>query len=92
MLQLSFQEYVNIEDDDEYSQWESHNALQILESDIGVIDPTNVKLVSTPRHSIKWILVTILLLIYFWAFGSSFCQFGRNTTLLFIASTLYMIE
>lgn len=47
------QEYVNIEDNDEFSQWESHHALTVLEHDIKDVDPTKVKLVSSHHHFIK---------------------------------------
>ncbi|XP_021306194.1 uncharacterized protein LOC8072946 isoform X5 [Sorghum bicolor] len=41
-------EYVNMEDQEEYEEWESHNALEILESGIASIDTTNVKLFFLP--------------------------------------------
>ncbi|RCV20733.1 hypothetical protein SETIT_4G080800v2 [Setaria italica] len=37
-------EYVNIEEDEEFSQWESHQALAVLQRDIGDLDATKVKL------------------------------------------------
>lgn len=47
VIQLHIQEYVNIEEDEDFSQWESHQALPLLQRDIGDLDPTKVKLVST---------------------------------------------
>ncbi|XP_002450520.2 uncharacterized protein LOC8076785 isoform X5 [Sorghum bicolor] len=41
-------EYVNMEDQEEYEEWEFHNALEILESGIASIDTTNVKLFFLP--------------------------------------------
>ncbi|RLM54265.1 hypothetical protein C2845_PM10G10430 [Panicum miliaceum] len=37
-------EYINIEEDEDFSQWESPQALAILQRDIGDVDPTKVKL------------------------------------------------
>ncbi|CAD6239401.1 unnamed protein product [Miscanthus lutarioriparius] len=39
-------EYVNMEDEEEFEQWEFQTALEILESDIAAVDTTNVKLFS----------------------------------------------
>ncbi|RLN17154.1 hypothetical protein C2845_PM02G17990 [Panicum miliaceum] len=36
--------YINIEEDEDFSQWESPQALAVLQRDIGDVDPTKVKL------------------------------------------------
>ncbi|RCV18523.1 hypothetical protein SETIT_3G307500v2 [Setaria italica] len=41
-------EYVNIEEDEEFSQWKSHQALAVLQRDIGDLDATKVKLFLLP--------------------------------------------
>ncbi|CAD6247341.1 unnamed protein product [Miscanthus lutarioriparius] len=41
-------EYVNMEDEEEFEEWQFHNALEILESDIAAVDTTNVKLFFLP--------------------------------------------
>nr|TKW10860.1 hypothetical protein SEVIR_6G195700v2 [Setaria viridis] len=40
--------YVNIEEDEDFSQWESHQALVVLQRDIEDLDPTKVKLFLLP--------------------------------------------
>ncbi|XP_039828910.1 uncharacterized protein LOC120690347 isoform X3 [Panicum virgatum] len=42
------QEYVNIEEDEDFSQWDSPPALAILQRDIMHVDPTKVKLFFLP--------------------------------------------
>jgi len=54
-----------MEDEEEFEEWQFHNALEILESDIAAVDTTNVKLVSITSHSMKCILITVSLLISF---------------------------
>ncbi|RLM74816.1 hypothetical protein C2845_PM15G09120 [Panicum miliaceum] len=41
-------EYVNIEEDEDISQWEAHEAIPILQRDIEDVDPTKVKLFLLP--------------------------------------------
>lgn len=65
-----------MEDEDEYSQWDSHKALEILESDIAGFDTPNVKLVSITSHSIKCILIKVSLLIYLWLLAVLFADYG----------------
>lgn len=65
-----------MEDQEEYEEWESHNALEILESGIASIDTTNVKLVSITSHSIKCIIITVSLLISFWTLAVLFADYG----------------
>ena len=65
-----------MEDEEEFEQWEFHNALEILESDIAVVDTTNVKLVSITSHSMKCILITVSLLISFWELAVLFADYG----------------
>jgi hypothetical protein len=45
-IQWHIQEYVNIEEDEDISHWESPQALAILQRDIEDVDPNKVKLVS----------------------------------------------
>jgi len=65
-----------MEDEEEFEQWEFHNALEILESDIAAVDTTNVKLVSITSHSMKCILITVSLLISFWELAVLFADYG----------------
>ncbi|XP_039777861.1 uncharacterized protein LOC120645161 isoform X1 [Panicum virgatum] len=47
-LSLEIGEYVNIEEDEDFSQWDSPPALAILQRDIEHVDPTKVKLFFLP--------------------------------------------
>jgi hypothetical protein len=73
--QLYIQEYINIEEDEDFSQWEPHQALAVLQRDIGDIDPTKVKLVSSIfsrlPHDLKLIVSSLTLPL---VMNSSFCQ------------------
>jgi len=64
-----------MEDEEEFEEWQFHNALEILESDIAAVDTTNVKLVSITSHSMKCILITVSLLIYFWELAVLFADY-----------------
>lgn len=65
-----------MEDDYEYSQWESLNALEILESDIADVDTTNVKLVRITSHPFHEMYINYSLLTNtFPCIASSFCRF-----------------
>jgi hypothetical protein len=65
-----------MEDEEQFGEWEFHDALEILESDIADVDTTNVKLVSITSHSMKCILITVSLLLSFWAFAVLFADYG----------------
>jgi len=65
-----------MEDEEEFEEWQFHNALEILESDIAAVDTTNVKQVSITSHSMKCILITISLLISFWELAVLFADYG----------------
>lgn len=80
-----------MEDEEEFEQWEFHNALEILESDIAAVDTTKVKLVSYFSFHEMYIIYSFLTNILL-GIRSSFCRLWRRTTIPFTASTLYMTE
>jgi len=69
------QEYVNIEEDEDFSQWDSPPALAILQRDIEHVDPTKVKLVSTSKQP-HMIVITFSYLKYFLSYAVLFASDG----------------
>jgi len=64
-----------MEDEEEFEEWQFHNALEILESDIAAVDTTNVNLVSITSHSIEMYIFNVSLLIYFWELAVLFADY-----------------
>jgi len=83
------QDYVNIEEGERISQWESPQALAILQRDIEHVDPNKVKLVSAHVNLMNLSFKFVSLKTFFFM-SSSFCRLWRRVTTAYTASTSYM--